>query len=234
MKHLLSLVTFLLVTSGLRAAERTYDVTTFTAIDASGAAVIVYTCSPTHSVRAEGEAKDIERYTVSVRGGTLTIRTNKKHNQWRNINRVTFYVTSPELTAIELSGACHFDADQVLSASDLKLDLSGASKLEANIAAKGKMDIDVSGASKVAGNLLAEADVSFDMSGASKATLKVKAHDINLDISDACRSSLNVECHRLTAECSGASKLTLAGKAVGLRLNKSGAANCDHSHLRVP
>ena len=214
MKHLLSLVAFLLVTCGLRAAERTYEVATFTAIDASGAAFIVYTSAPMPSVRAEGETKDIERYTVSVRGGTLTIRTNKKRNNWRSINRVTFYVASPELVSIDLSGACHFKADNVISASDFKLDLSGASKLDANIASKGKMNI--------------------DMSGASKTTLKVKAQDIDIDISGACRSSLNVDCHRLTAECSGVSKLTLEGKAIGMSMNKHGAASCDHSHLHVP
>lgn len=119
-------------------------------------------------------------------------------------------VKSP-VSEIEVSGASRFEAD-IVSARKLSVDLSGASKMVADVNA-GMLELDLSGASLLELDGNAEF-VELDLSGASKLDMKqsMKVAEMDVDMSGASKAVVNSD-KRITGELSGASKLEYSGDA---------------------
>lgn len=110
------------------------------------------------------------------------------------------------LKEINLSGASQLIAEPVLTAPEIELDLSGASKLTATIRCD-RCEIDVS--------------------GASGAVLGGTAQHCDAEISGASKLALDMECDDLETKCSGASKAKLAGSARTGGIEATGASAID-------
>lgn len=127
----------------------------------------------------------------------------------------------------DLSGAAQADFENGIDAVyQLKIDMSGASKLTANITAP-KYDLELSGASVLSLTGTAET-AKLEASGASKVDLsKAVIRSIDLDISGASKTNLNVS-GLISGEISGASKVVYTGEAT-TRVDVSGAASLKHN-----
>ena len=115
------------------AASRTYDVGSFESVSLGGPYDVVVTVGPAASVRAEGDAEEIERMEVSVEDGGLEIK--RRRSSGMNIGfgpnrQVRVHVTVPSLKAAAIGGS-----------GDMKIDKVEGSSFAASIGGSGDMAI---------------------------------------------------------------------------------------------
>lgn len=241
---------FFMLVAGLMAAiaasaatSKAFKVGRFDAVDFGGAATYIYTHDANCTLRAEGEARDIDQYQVRLHDGKLVVRLKEKHS--RKMGRVVFRLSAPGLKSIDLSGATAFYAQTVQASADFDLDISGASKLDIKtLTVKGRLDLDasgasmlllpdaqcrqldldLSGASKLQTAVSAEARADVDVSGASKmaATIRTKG-SVDMDLSGASKLELDVTAATVSVDNSGASKARIKVDCKQLRAHNSGA-----------
>lgn len=115
------------------------------------------------------------------------------------------------LKDIELSGASSFNSPFPVVGKNVSVDLSGASRFNADISGS-DTDIELSGASRIKGGIIA-GDLTLELSGASVADLTGLTGDLVLKLSGASRNVDNVvlkcyglECTTCKGSISGASK----------------------------
>jgi hypothetical protein len=163
--------------------ERTVE--NFTGINVGGAFAVFYTQKNEVTLMVEADENLLDAITTKVKGDHLHISSSGL----RNATKLNIYVTAPELSYINVSGAARFEGQNTLSATNLVVQASGASEIKLDIEVD-ELAVDASGASdlKISGN----AGVSnFSASGASN----VKARDLQSGTS--------------TAEASGAANISV-------------------------
>lgn len=113
-------------------ARRDFQVGTFDRLSLAGSQNVVVTVGGAPSVRAEGDAKLIERLEIRVEGGELRIGTKDKLSFGFHKDRrpVTIYVTAPSLAAADLAGS-----------GDIRIDKVEGERFAASIAGSGDIDI---------------------------------------------------------------------------------------------
>src|SRR5687768_6891208 len=112
-------------------AQRSFQVGDFQAVSLEGAQDVVVTVGGAPSVRAEGDAEQIERLDIRVENGTLKIGTRREG--WFNFRHgggLTVYVTAPALNGATIAGS-----------GDMRIDRVQAQAFEAEIAGSGDMEI---------------------------------------------------------------------------------------------
>lgn len=180
-----------------------YDITNFEKIRVGGAFVVRIEKGDVFKVVADGREEDMDDIEVKVEDGTLRVDNRKKIKLLGNIKRVGLTITVPTIKEVDLSGATLSKITGFNNLSELKVEISGASKTLIDINAK-KLNLDVSGASKV--------------------ELRGSATNLEADIAGAC----NLEAEQMNiqtadVEASGISKVSL-GNIPNLRSNASGAS----------
>lgn len=118
---------------------------------------------------------------------------------------------SKELENIEISSASSFSSDEEIKAEELDIEVSGASKFEANINCQ-SLKASVNGASSA--NIGGKAvNAEINVSGASK----LSSENLNTDYADvdiSGASKAEIICNKnITGDVSGASKLSFGGTA---------------------
>ncbi len=178
------------------------------------------------AVSADDE-KYISEITTSVSNGVLTIRFDESNKFWQGNHHLKAYISVKNLDELKVSGATTVNIDGSLSLTDLKLQLSGASKLEGKMTISGKFAADLNGASDM--NISGSAnETTIDARGASD----VKAYDFTtsvctVDASGACTIKISVD-KELSASLSGASSVNYKGSAMIRNIKTSGASNISH------
>lgn len=166
---------------------------------------------------------------AEVKGETLDI--GSKPNTSISPTKFIVYTNSPLLNSVDLSGASILDISEPWAAEDVKIQISGASKININQYGANKTTLDCSGASKFEAKKATINNFSFDLSGASKidiSELVVKENAklnlsgaANITIGSGTSSSANIVV-------SGASKLNAKGWGVdNAKVNLSGASKAD-------
>jgi hypothetical protein len=128
-----------------------------------------------------------------------------------NVNRFTgeAEVTMPQLTGLELSGACQGTITGFASGEPVRMKVSGASQLRGDIEA-GDARFDVSGASQMTLSGSGD-DLTLEASGASIADLSgFSVDDADIDASGASRVTVDVS-GTLDVNGSGSSLVTYLG-----------------------
>ena len=118
-------------------ARRDFQVGNFDRIALAGSHDVIVTVGGAPSVRAEGDAKAIERLEIEVEGGKLKIgsRNHVSLGFSRDRGPVKIHVTVPSLTGAAVAGS-----------GDLKIDKVEGSRFSGAVAGSGDLDI---GAMKV-------------------------------------------------------------------------------------
>ena len=189
------------------AFSKQFEVSDFRAIDLSGAYSVLIKRGEECSISADGEEVDIQKLRVRVNGGVLRIEQPKELFSFgMNKKRIGLVITLPSLDRVSLSGASKGiirDFDQL---STLTVELSGASKAEANVRAE---------------------RVITEVSGASQLLLKGNTRLLEASVGGA--SGLNTQRMRIQeaeVEASGASRVRL-GSVPSLRQSASGASRIE-------
>ena len=228
-----------------------YQLRDFTGIDVSGIAQVIFTQGPSFFVEVEESPNPDLITKVEKRGQTLYVSTEQKRrgvNIGSNDNPLV-RITAPDLAAIKLSGVTVFNTSQI-TGRDLRIDISGASKMETGLMSYDKVVASTSGACKVAASVKAEG-IDLESSGACKLTLNMEAERLKMTCSGATTSDLTlvggsadvdcsgagkidlklVDCKKLKAHNSGATKFTISGNADDTTIDASGVAKIDTSRL---
>ncbi len=201
----------------------------FSAVEVSGAIDLYLSQGNEEAVAISASSEEIKsRIRTEVRGSTLRIYLDGKGINWKlwNNNKMKAYVTFKTLTGIEASGACNVKAASVIRQNELKIELSGASDFNGEVAI-GKLKLDASGASNIKISGKAESTI-LDASGACN----IKAYDL---ITDMCKieasgaSNIKITVNKeLNAQASGGSSVFYKGSGLIRDISASGGATVKH------
>ncbi len=221
---------------------KNYDFKDFTGIDAGYSFEVTITQSDSYSVTITAGENAFEHIDVHQDGSTLVIGVNTWFFNWFVSPKLT--VTMPVLKELGLSGASRGTVSGFHSLQDLKLHLSGASKLDIDMGTGGFF-AELSGASEMTGKLVA-ASSEIKLSGASHVNLTGSGGNIKIDgsgassvdgvsftvnnayikFSGASHANLNIN-GRLDVDLSGASSVGYAGNPELGDINLSGASKIE-------
>jgi hypothetical protein len=176
-------------------------VSSFNAIEVSGAYNVILTQGTAVSVIVEADDNLQDLIRTEVRGSTLVI-DNKKPIYHSKTMKV--YITITDLKSIDLSGAVDVETQGKLTLPELAISGSGASD--------GKLDLDVQ-------------HLGLDCSGGSKLKLSGSAKDVEVDISgavDLFAYDFPAESYRLSISGAGKAEINVSKN---LKVDISGAAS---------
>ena len=132
--------------SGIRKTEKR-DLSSFKAIDTTGAYVVDITCQQPASFEIEADDNILPLIKTEVRNGVLYISSHENYNSEKG---VMLRISLPELTAVSSRGAGEIKIAEA-SGNDLKMESTGASSINATgrvksatISSTGAGDIDAS------------------------------------------------------------------------------------------
>lgn len=221
-----------------------YDFKDFSRIEVSHAFEVQITRSESFKVEVTTDDNLVDRLRVEQSGSTLRIGMEPGISFGTATRKAL--ITLPALEAVQLSGASKGGVIGFDGKGDLSIGLSGASSLALTSIEAGDLRLEVSGASKLAGDLVA-GDVRMEASGASQIQLSGSGEDADLEASGASKLSLTsfeledasvtlsgastatVDVSRtLDADLSGASSLTYSGGASVRNIQTSGASQINH------
>jgi hypothetical protein len=202
---------------------REEDISGFDRVDASHAFKVEITQADTFSVVLRIDENVLDYLEVAKRGNTLRIGLEPGRGYTTGKVTMEATVTMPELTGLELSGACKGTITGFKSAKSLTVDVSGASHVRGDIES-GDASIDASGASEVVLSGSA-GDLTADASGASGIDLAdFPVGDANVGASGASRVTVNAS-GTLDADASGASHVLYLGSPTLGNVDTSGASS---------
>jgi hypothetical protein len=208
--------------------DKTYDFNDFTNINISSAFQYQITQSDTYSVVVTTNESMFAHLDIHQSGNTLYI--GMKPFLFNNSNpKVT--ITLPQLNKISISGDCQGSATGFVAKNDLEINLSGASRMDADFEA-GSTKMDISGDSNITGDLTST-DIWVGLSGAShfNMTLTTGKTNINASGDSDVRGSLNAGDCQITLE--GASTCELTGSAGNSVISAGGDSNFNSPELTL-
>ena len=166
----------------------TRELEPFTSIDAGGAInldLVVDAAAP-QSVKVTYDDNILDNVVTRVSGSTLVIELEGSLNLTGNSNRVVT-VTINELESLEASGATDVRVSGTIGS--YRLDVSGASSVDARDLVAEDIEVDASGASNA--DLYATGTVSGSVSGASNLNVYGEPKSVLVDSSGA--SSVDIK-----------------------------------------
>src|SRR5204863_2864964 len=174
-KHIFSgLFVVLLSTTLVLAQNReTRNVDSFTKISFRMPGKLYLKQGSPQKVEIEGDKDILKETETRVEGSKLVIGKEGKWFDWSwgNDDKVTVYVTVPNIEALSVSGSGDLIGQGTITSGDLDLNVSGSGSL--------KLDIEASG------------DVEADVSGSGDIILKGKCKSFDSDVSGSGKVDLN-------------------------------------------
>ena len=148
------------------SAQRSFQVGEFQSVSLEGSQDVVVTVGGAPSVRAEGDAEDIERLDIRVEGGTL--RIGYEREGWFNFRRgssVRVFVTAPALNGATIAGSGDMRVDRV-QAESFQAEIAGSGDLQIAALQARRATFAIAGSGDIqAAGQVEQADVSIAGSG---------------------------------------------------------------------
>ena len=202
-----------------QAAERTFTVTGFSEIEVAGPFDVVVNVGKGQSVRAMGDADDLDRLKVQVVGDELRIGSKERRwTDWSRSQPIKLWVTVPALKAASIAGSGDMQIDRVKGDSfNGSIAGSGDLTIASLSATNTKFSVAGSGDLTASGNCRS-AEVSIAGSGdVNIGGLRCQALKVGIAGSGA-----------VSANASQTAKLSIMGSG---DIVVSGGAKCDISKM---
>ena len=204
-------------------ATKEFNLRDFTRIEVSGAFDVEIVQSDSFVVSVTSD--DFPHIRVETVKDTLRIR--RQGIEWLAPfhSQPKARIALPSLYEVTFSGASKGKVQNFKSSNDFAIALSGASHLEASDISASNVSLELTGASSLTGAIKASGTSAFEVSGASKFELTGQSNEIKLEVSGASRAELSqFPTQNADVKISGASSgtINLNGK---LNANISGASN---------
>lgn len=160
----------------------------------------------------------------------LVMNMDKKMPKRLTVGRspqIHVYVEMDEITALQISGAASVTFDGEYKGNDLRIELSGASKIS-NLNIDGKsLRFTCSGASSGSIEGSFAGNVDLVLSGASRLDCNCDGEEFSAEVSGASKLDFEGECDSADVRCSGASSASLEGRATEAEFECSGASKIE-------
>jgi len=186
-------------------------ITTFDAIDVSGAYKIILNQDSVTSVYVETDESLLPLINTTVEGGKLIIE-NKDSKSLCPSKNIKVYISIADIKDIDISGAVEIECIKKLSLNDLKIDVSGAGEINLNLSVQ-NLYLDCSGASKIllSGNAT---NVKAETTGASEINaFDFLVENFKISSSGAGKAKVNVS-KKLDVDISGSASVKYKGNPV--------------------
>lgn len=215
------------LTAGVSNAQsgnrQTRDIKGFTKVNFGVSGDLYINFGNEFKVELEGSKALLDDIITEVSSGKLII---KKEN-WRNSmnEKVTVYITMPELNGLGVSGSGKAEVKDPLKTSDLGLSVSGSGRLVTTDLNVSNLDCSISGSGNIyiGGNGTAsDGEISISGSGNySGEGVKIGSAEISISGSGNCSCSVS---ESIEAHISGSGNVTYTGspKNVDARVSGSG------------
>jgi hypothetical protein len=219
MKRLLILSALFLaitVTTGSAAnqsdVKETRNVSDFTKVSFGVSGNLYINFGPEFKVVLEGEKRYVEDVITEVSGGKLVIKMeNWRMNNWRN-EKVTVYVTMPELNGLGVSGSGKAEIKEAFKTDDLYLNVSGSGKLYISDITASSLDCGISGSGDIilgGSGSCSKAKISISGSGNYMGeSLKIGTAEVHISGSGNCTCNVT---ESLKASVSGSGNVSYEG-----------------------
>ena len=220
MKRLLilsALILVITVSTGIAANQsddkETRNVSGFTKVSFGIAGNLYINFGPEFKVVLEGDKKYIDDVITEVSGGKLVIKMeNWRMNNWRMNEKVTVYITMPELNGLGVSGSGKAEIKDAVKTGDLYLNVSGSGKLYISDITASALDCGISGSGDIIlggeGNC-SKANISISGSGNYMGeSFKIGTAEIHISGSGNCTCNVT---ESLRASVSGSGNVTYEG-----------------------
>jgi hypothetical protein len=191
--------------SGIRGSgdveEETRDIEKFEVLEVSGAFDVKVTLGEEPSLKLSGDDNLLKYVKIKNRGNRLEISTRKNINPREDMR---ILITNPSLNKLDVSRANTIKIRDI-DAEEFEVNISGA----CSVALKGdteKLRIDMSGASSLEAAELISKHVRVDCSGASNATVYA-SESIYADASGVCSIKFDGNPVKTDLDASGVSSI---------------------------
>lgn len=169
---------------------REFDFRDFSEVEIGNAFDYEITRADTYRISITTYPAAFEQLRVVQLGNTLKIERRGTGSIWTlRGGDMKAVISMPQLTGLDTSGATDGVITNFNSSEDLKIVISGASRLRLESITAGDFTLEASGASQVNGDLNA-ANTDFEISGASSVELGGDAEDAEINASGASRLKL--------------------------------------------
>ncbi|HAX94640.1 MAG TPA: hypothetical protein DCY25_12020 [Bacteroidales bacterium] len=219
------LAAFLLATSSATGqTKETRNVKNFTKVSYGISGELILRIGPEYSLTIEGDRDDIEEIITNVSGDRLTIRRDNWRMSFRDQdNRVTIYLTMPEVESVGVSGSGRLNIMDPVEADDLDLSLSGSGRLTTSAVSADDLHCGISGSGGIilGKSSIDEATISISGSGSfSGEEADIDRLEVSISGSGNARFG---EVDELNAHVSGSGNVTYTGSPrVNARVSGSG------------
>ena len=188
------------------------EVAGFSKVEVSGEGTLVVTIGDVSGLRIEGHENVVEKIDTSVNDDTLHIGQRWNWFQFgpfRDAGEIIYYLTTPDLVGIELSGAIDVRGESLLEGEEFTIECSGSSVIDLDLEVGG-LRVSTSGSSDV--TVRGTADTTeYDTSGSTN----IRARDlVSRTATVDCSGSSNIEVNvseQLTVHASGSSNVSYLG-----------------------
>jgi len=154
---------------GQSGDKETRDVKDFTKVSFGVSGNLYINIGPEFKVVLEGEKRYLDEIITEVSGGKLVIKNeNWRMNNWRMNEKVTVYITMPELNGLGVSGSGKAEIKDAVKTGDLNLSVSGSGKLYASEIMVSNLGCSISGSGDISlgsGGSSSKAGISISGSG---------------------------------------------------------------------
>jgi hypothetical protein len=177
---------------------------------------------PEFKVVLEGEKSLLDEIETEVSGSKLVIKKDSWHSHGNE--KLTVYITMPELTGLGVSGSGKAEIKDAVKAENLDFSVSGSGRIVTADLALGKLNVGISGSGDViigGSGEASNADVSISGSGNyTGETLKIANADFSISGSGSCKCNVT---DNLEASVSGSGTITYTGSPkIDARISGSG------------
>ena len=225
---------------GSKKTSEYRKVSPFVSIELQGSPTVYYQQGKDVSVKVVGYADDVKNIETKVTGDCLAIRFKNHKLMSFSLGSVRhrdvkIYVTSPDLTGIQVTGSGDFIVSGLLDTDKMTVNLKGSGDIKipsmicdhliTDVVGSGDVDIKEAKAQTVKIGLVGSGDVKMGLKKVKKTDVTVKGSgDVSLFFTD-CQ----------TANCSlqGSGDITLKGRLFSLKRQKNGSGDIDVSQLSV-
>jgi len=186
----------------------------FSGIDLSISADVYLTQGDKTELIIEGDKTDLEKIETYVKADELIIKCN---NCWgfKNISRVSIYLTSPNIKKIVVTGSGDVIAKELVKSDIVRMIVTGSGSVVFNNLKTKEVKVNISGSGdvKIDGkNEISNSDIVITGSGDYNAeNIISKSADINITGSGSCK--LNVS-NEIEANITGSGKIYYVGKPI--------------------
>lgn len=188
-------------------------VSAFDKIEVNGNVDIHYLQIPDYHLEIEANAKDMHNITTSVKDSTLFINAPETDHHGKEHKRVIIYISSPGLKEVALSGAAHFNSNDLSAESFVLRAFQG-------------VDIRIN-------RMYIENNCKISISGGTDCIIKkLEADNLYLNCSEGSDITLRqLHTQNIVLHASGSSDVVLQGKTDRITINASGGTDISIENL---